>query len=226
MTTVLYVHGLEAGPRGRKSAMLEQAGFHVVSEQMPCGRGEVARDPLVWGLVASAAIAVAASTQVAGRRGLGVSLGLLALAAPAIPSLLMRRVFERSLAVQRRALAANQIDAVVGSSFGGAVALELVLRGAWSGPTLLLCPAHELVAHRARRRPPRGLASLPDAVAERVLVVHGRADATVPPEHSQRLVEGSRASLVRVDDDHRLTASSTAEGLASWLERLGVVAAG
>ena len=37
-------------------------------------------------------------------------------------------------------------DVMVGSSFGGAVVLELIQRGIWSGPALLLCPAHNLIA--------------------------------------------------------------------------------
>ncbi len=39
-------------------------------------------------------------------------------------------------------------DVVVGSSFRRC-ALELLQRGAWRGPTVLLCPAHERVAERA-----------------------------------------------------------------------------
>lgn len=131
-----------------------------------------------------------------------------------------RRAFRRSLAVQRDALASappGGLDVVVGSSFGGAIALELVLHGAWRGPTLLLCPAHERVAERARTAVPPPLSSVDPAIARQVLVVHGRADAIVPIDHSRRLVAGSEATLIEVDDDHRLSATATVEGLRTWV---------
>ena len=123
----------------------------------------------------------------------------------------MRRMMARSVDVQRRALAGHPIDAVVASSFGGAVAVELLRTGAWTGPTVLLCPAHGLVAERARLPVP----TLP--AVDRVLVVHGRADAVVPLAHSEALVAGTRARLVVVDDDHRLSATATPANLAAWV---------
>jgi pimeloyl-ACP methyl ester carboxylesterase len=122
------------------------------------------------------------------------------------------------VAVQRRALERASIDVVVGSSFGGAVALELLQSGRWNGPTVLLCPAHERVAHRAKRPAPPSLASLDPSLAARVLVVHGAQDTIVPIEHSRRLVAGSRARLIEVDDDHPLTATSSGEQLRAWIE--------
>jgi fermentation-respiration switch protein FrsA (DUF1100 family) len=215
--TVLFVHGLESGPRGRKAQHLAAAGFRVVSEWMPCGRDRIARDPVVIAAAVAAVGVVGASAARYGVAGLAIAGGVVWAAAPLARSRLMRRVLSRSVAVQARALAAHRVDVVVGSSFGGAVALELLLRGAWAGPTVLLCPAHQLVAERARRPPPPSLASLPDDVAARVVVVHGRRDETVPVAHSEALTAGSRARLVLVDDDHRLAATATPEGLASWI---------
>jgi hypothetical protein len=214
--SVLFVHGLESGPRGRKARYLQSAGFTVVSDQMPCGRRQIARDPVV---IASAAIAVGA-IAIAGLReggfGLVAAGAAVAVAAPFAAARLMRRVFRRSVGVQTRALAGHHVDVVVGSSFGGAVVVELLMRGDWSGPTLLLCPAHGLVAARARTAVPR-LATLPDAVTSRIVVVHGRRDETVPIAHSEALVAGTRARLVTVDDDHWLSATATPEQLAAWI---------
>ena len=87
-------------------------------------------------------------------------------------------------------------DVLVGSSFGGAVVVELLRRAAWSGPTLLLAQA-------ALRRDAG--AALPTGV--RVWLVHGRRDAIVPPEDSRRLARTGSPELVRlveVDDDHAL----------------------
>jgi hypothetical protein len=216
LTTVLYLHGLESGPQGRKARHLASAGFSVVAEPMPCGRAQVVRDPAVVLAGSVVAVAAVAATLRWGARGFALSAGSALAVAPLARAQLMRRIVGRSVGVQRRALAGQRIDVVVGSSFGGAVALGLLASGAWAGPTVLLCPAQELVARRCGWPPPPPLAALP-VDSSRVVVVHGRADATVPVAHSQALVEGSRARLVLVEDDHRLAASATPERLAEWV---------
>jgi pimeloyl-ACP methyl ester carboxylesterase len=211
MTTVLFVHGLESGPRGKKAQALEQAGFTVVAGQMPCGRRAIARDPVViaLALVALGGLIAAASR---GATGFLIAVTGLAVVQRYVRPLLTRRMFRRSVEVQRALLAANQVDVVVGSSFGGAVSLELLRSGAWKGPTVLLCPAHRLVAGRAWLAAP----SLP-ADASRVVVVHGRQDETVPLDHSRSLVKGTAAKLIEVDDGHRLAATATPENFAKWI---------
>jgi pimeloyl-ACP methyl ester carboxylesterase len=225
MPTILYVHGLEAGPEGRKSVELRRVGLTVVAHQMPCGQRHVVRDPIVLG---GAAITIGALALVARSFGARTAaVGALAVAAltPFAVSRVMRRVFRRSLDVQREALRQGPIDAIVASSFGGAVTVSLLLEGTWRGPTVLLCPAHELVHARAWRTGPEAatLASLPADVASRVLVVHGTRDETVPLASSERLVRGSAARLEVVDDDHRLRATATGEQMRRWLEEVGVV---
>ena len=68
--------------------------------------------------------------------------------------------FEASVSAQQRALEAFRPDVLVGSSFGGAVAVALLEREIWRGPTLLLAQA------ASRRRPdaclPEGVAVFPD----------------------------------------------------------------
>jgi pimeloyl-ACP methyl ester carboxylesterase len=217
MTTALYIHGLESGPRGRKARYLAAAGFHVVSVQMPCGRARIARDPVVLATAASAAAVVVGATARWGVLGLALSASAAGAAMPFALSRVMRRVWRRSLDAQLEALAANRIDVIVGSSFGGAIALALLTRGAWDGPTVLLCPAQQLVARRARLPAPSTLAALPASLSSRVVVVHGSHDETVPLSDSRTLVEGSQARLIVVDDDHRLSATATPEHLAEWI---------
>jgi len=87
-------------------------------------------------------------------------------------------------------------DVVVGSSFGGAVVVELLRRGEWSGPTLLLAQA-------AVRYDPR--AQLPEGVP--VMLVHGLRDEVIDIEDSRQLARTGSAGLVRlveVDDVHDL----------------------
>ncbi|GIW44595.1 MAG: hypothetical protein KatS3mg077_1877 [Candidatus Binatia bacterium] len=88
-------------------------------------------------------------------------------------------------------------DVLVGSSFGGAVAVALLHRKAWSGPTLLLAPA---VYHYDVPR------FLPPGVP--VWIVHGTRDTVVRIEDSRALAQTGTPGLVRlieVDDDHALS---------------------
>lgn len=214
MTTVLFIHGLESGPRGKKAVALEAAGFTVSSGQMPCSRRAILSDPAVIALmVAALGILIAASMQ--GVLGFMITVIAYAVLMRFVQPILTRRMFRRSVAVQLALLGANQIDVVVGSSFGGAVAVELLSSGAWKGPTVLLCPAHRLLAGRAWLPSP----VLPaDA---RILVVHGRQDETVPIDHSRALIRGTAAKLIEVDDGHRLAATATPENFREWIASLG-----
>lgn len=106
--------------------------------------------------------------------------------------------FEGCVTLQAETLRSFEPHVLVGSSFGGAVVVELLARGLWRGPTLLLAQA-------AVRRNPH--ARLPEDVT--VWLVHGARDEIVAPEDSRRLAatgSDARARLIEVDDDHRLQA--------------------
>lgn len=218
MTRVLYVHGLESGPTGHKARLLAEAGFEVSAVQMPCGRRHALRDPLLvlWALATLSLVVFAAWSALPWLVVAALAAG--ATSFPVVRLFVTRRVFARSLEVQRRHLAATPVDVVVGSSFGGAVAVELLRGGQWRGPTVLLCPAHALVSRRSGRPPHSGFERLDPDTTAHVLVVHGTKDETVPLEDSRRLVARTTAKLVTVDDDHRLTATATAASLRAWVQ--------
>ncbi|HBP23783.1 MAG TPA: hypothetical protein DEA08_39155 [Planctomycetes bacterium] len=110
---------------------------------------------------------------------------------------------------QAAEIAAFQPDVVVGSSFGGAVVLQLLIEGAWRGPTLLLAQAALKLDDEAR---------LPDDLP--VLLVHGRGDEVVPVEHSRTLAAtSSRAKLLEVDDEHRLIELTRSDALADLVQQ-------
>jgi hypothetical protein len=215
---VLYVHGLESGPNGRKARHLATAGFNVVAKQMPCGRAQILRDPVVMLLIGSAVALLGVCTVLGGWIGLASCAAIEVASVPFVRPCVFRRIWRLSVEVQSQALKENAIDLVVGSSFGGAVALELLRNGAWSGPTLLLCPAHNRLAERAGLPVPKP--PMPAAVASRVVVVHGRKDDIVPLSDSQALVEGTSARLLVVDDDHRLSATADPARFAEWIALL------
>ena len=104
------------------------------------------------------------------------------------------------------------VDVLAGSSFGGAVAVALLQRGHWTGPTLLLAQAalfYDLPAE------------LPPGVP--IWIVHGLRDDLVPPEHSRRLAaagDPATVRLIEVDDDHSLHASVEDGSLVGWVRGL------
>jgi pimeloyl-ACP methyl ester carboxylesterase len=125
------------------------------------------------------------------------------------------RDFAASVEVQVSALREFAPHVLVGSSYGGAIAVELLNRGAWRGPTLLLAQA-------ALRRGP---AMLPPDVT--VWLVHGTRDAIIDPEDSRVLAcSGSpgRVRLIEVDDVHALHTTVEDGRLVAWVEELAGLA--
>lgn len=124
--------------------------------------------------------------------------------------------FEGCVRSQARTIRAERPDLLVGSSFGGAVAVALLQRGLWRGPLLLLAPA----VQRCGLEP-----VLPgDGL---VWIVHGLRDETVDPDDSRRLAEGAdpeRVRLLLVDDDHRLSRSVESGKLEQWVGELDAAA--
>jgi pimeloyl-ACP methyl ester carboxylesterase len=92
------------------------------------------------------------------------------------------------------------------------VVVELLRRGLWRGPTLLLAQA-------ALRRLPD--ARLPEGVP--VWIVHGTQDHLIDVEESRRLARTGTAEQVRlieVADDHSLHASVRDGSLLGWVREL------
>lgn len=98
-------------------------------------------------------------------------------------------------------LQANAIDefhphVLVGSSFGGAVAVELLQRNRWRGATVLLAQA--ALKYDPDARLPKGVP---------VILVHGLKDEVIDIEDSRMLARTGTPQMVRlieVDDGHDL----------------------
>ncbi|HEX4337760.1 MAG TPA: alpha/beta fold hydrolase [Polyangiaceae bacterium] len=119
--------------------------------------------------------------------------------------------FEGALAVQAAHLERFAPDVLVGSSFGGAIALALLVRGIHRGPTVLLAPAHVYFGVTG---------PVPDGT--RVVIAHGLRDDVVSVEDSRKLAATGTpgyVELVLVDDEHRLATLLEGDALATLVRR-------
>ena len=122
------------------------------------------------------------------------------------------RDFAGCVALHARTIDEFRPEVLVGSSFGGAVAVALLAAGKWHGPTLLLAPAHRHFGVNE---------SLPSGVA--VIIVHGTRDDVVDIEGSRGLARSSSAEwaeLLELDDDHRLESLVTSGRLAELVREV------
>ena len=126
---VLFCHGLESGPLGRKVVGLREAGFAVTAPDMEMSLFNPARrNSVVRSLLSPSALLTRWPSD-----WLGLALA---------------DSFDACVDVQRAALADGEHDVLLGSSWGGAVAAALLADGSWKGPAVIMCPA---LAHKERR---------------------------------------------------------------------------
>lgn len=150
---VLFLHGMESTPGGKKPSYFLQHG-HAVSN-------------------------------------------------PALPA----DDFEESVRIGQQAYDQERPDLVVGSSRGGAVAMNLSLG---QTPMLLLCPAWKRWGKAV-------------AVKAGTLVLHSPQDQIVPFADSRELVEASPGSrLVEIGSDHRLADPEALAAMLAMSESLTV----
>lgn len=222
-TRVLFIHGLEGHPEGTKVRSLREQGFEVHAADMQMSLWGVRRGNSVARQLLRLRETKLLAT--AGLLGLGSSVrrrsAARALVSVALPAgwlllrhrALLRAAFSRSLdaclAVQREALATFRPEVVIGSSWGGAIAAELVLEGAWTGPTVLLAPAFQRVRTWTGRGGVADANQRLRARAEeaRLVIFHDPTDDTVPYLDSVRLAADSSIELRSVEaGGHRLLA--------------------
>ena len=91
----------------------------------------------------------------------------------------------------------HQPDVVVGSSRGGAVAMNI---NSGAAKLVLLCPAWK--RHGTARTVKAG-----------TVILHSRADDVVPFAHSEELASNSGATLSEVGTDHRLADQEPLEAM-------------
>jgi len=114
--------------------------------------------------------------------------------------------FPASVAIAQRALDAQPVDVVVGSSRGGAVAMNLALGDT---PLVLIAPAWQRCGGAAR-------------VGPRTLILHSPHDELVPVADSQQLARQSHLAsdrLLLLGTGHTMTDPEALEALVAAIRR-------
>lgn len=117
---------------------------------------------------------------------------------------------------QKNEIISFKPDLVVGSSFGGALALILAHQKMIDVPILLLAQAYKLY---------NGKMSLPSELPKDIpiLLVHGDDDQVVPLSHSVDLSKtrhDDKVKMVIVKDNHRLHTLIETKSLEKYIEDL------
>ena len=116
--------------------------------------------------------------------------------------------FEAALRIAQAEYDQHHPDVVVGSSRGGAVAMNI---DSGNTPLVLLCPAWKT----------RGTAT---TVKRNTVVLHSEADETVPFADSLELLKNSdlpSEALIVVGTEHRLADEESLEAMVKAVERAG-----
>eukprot|EP00759_Apiculatamorpha_spiralis_P013232 PhF_6_TR19962/c0_g1_i1/m.29098 len=206
---VLFLPGLESGPRGIKARFLKK---HFTSESVDFEvslwkprRNGILRNYLTNAMTLGLAGSAAAVGVVFGSwvpvLGGGALLALLlngTLTKKVLGGIVEDNILRASLLID-----SHKPDVVVASSWGGAIAGYLIERELWLGPTVLLAPAYSRL-----RRKIEGEAIPPNMpTPAHVQLYHAPRDDTINFSDSEALMATwgpPRCELVSVDDTHRL----------------------
>lgn len=215
---VLFLHGLEGHPNGTKVQAMRAAGLTVDAPDMGMGLWRTDRvhsvlrqlprlgEVRLAGVVAVLGLALAPWTPVSALLT-PLALGWLLARRETLFARALSRSFDDCVRVAAEAAARSDADVLVGSSWGGAVAAELLASGRWTRPTILLAPAIGRVHRRGRRDDaPSRLAGLAATAAHTaVWVFHDPSDDVVPFADSTELATRAPIELRSVDaGGHRL----------------------
>lgn len=219
---ILFMHGLEAGPGGNKDRFLRQHFEHVCTPDMQMSiyrltkSNSVLRNmlclPLFFGWVIMATgtlLWVILSCESWAWLIWGVSFfSIFVIMRKILIRQALAASIDHSVEIQAHAIQEFQPDIVVGSSWGGFIALLCASRGIYTGPQLLIAPPVKLILDKLGD--PDGnrwkslCKSISSEAAQRILLVHGKEDATVPLADSQSLSAATDIELRIFSGDHSL----------------------
>ncbi len=227
---ILFIHGLESRANGTKTILLREQGFDVRAHDMDMGLFQIQRkNSLVRMALRSPEVQLvlgaigATLATIRSRRGTIVASAVAAGWYAARKDIVVADALARSLAacveIQMRAIDQEKPDIVVGSSWGGAVAVELIRHGHWNGRTVLLAPAVRRVAEKTRRGDAVEIAQ--QLRGQRIIIFHDPSDDVVPFADSEMLANEAQIELRAVESGgHRLLGICKDGRLADTLREL------
>ena len=192
MARILFFHGLESGCGGRKHCFLEEHYKDVVCVDMHMSLLNL-------------------------RKRNGILRNILANALFTAPWNLYAWSVQKSLngclQCQEEELARTDASkgVLIGSSWGGAVAALAIAKGFWTGPTILIAPAYKLAVGKSQD-PDFSISAIYSAItqradhpSQRIIIVHGSEDETVPIADSREMASAIGAELLEIQGgDHRM----------------------
>ncbi len=229
---ILFIHGLESHAQGSKTILLREQGFDVRAHEMHMGVQQVFRKnsvvrmalrlPEVQGMLGGLVTTLGLTRSKRGvlfAAAMGAGWGLAR--KDAVVGRALASSFEACVEIQRAALLQEQPDIVLGSSWGGAVAVELLRNGDWKGPTVLLAPAVRRVCIKTKQGNHHEIAC--QLRGKRVVIFHDPNDGVVPFEDSVALAREGQLELRAVDGGgHRLMGICRDGRLADALRALAL----
>eukprot|EP01128_Nolandella_sp_AFSM9_P000848 TRINITY_DN10975_c0_g1_i1.p1 TRINITY_DN10975_c0_g1~~TRINITY_DN10975_c0_g1_i1.p1 ORF type:complete len:262 (-),score=29.66 TRINITY_DN10975_c0_g1_i1:100-849(-) len=235
---VLYVHGLEGGPGGKKCRTLRKdPRFDVTAPDMSgiLKRGRSFAHPrmkvafvtallfllvplfvlysCVYHLDQSTPLSIylAGSSLIQRVQLVTLSCSLSLFAICYAFRWAFSGVVEECIAVVSQAIKETSPDVVIGSSFGGGITLWCMQRNLYTGPVLLLAPAQARLTFFTLLDVPR----IPSSYHQPVTIYHSFRDPIVSIYDSTELLQQSNSAdndmhhLVVVDDNHALHSLTT-----------------
>jgi len=227
---ILFVHGLESRANGSKTILLREQGFDVRAHDMDMGVWQLSRKNSVGRMalrlpevqiVLGGLLAILALTR--SKKGAMFAGSAVAswstLRKTAITGQALRQSFLACVEIQKQAILKEIPDIVLGSSWGGAVVVELMRQGIWNGPTILLAPAVHRVCTKTGNGNSREIAR--QLRGRRVIIFHDPTDEVVPFVDSEVFASEGQFELRAVDGGgHRLMGMCQDGRLAEALRSL------
>lgn len=213
------MHGLESGLQGRKSQYLHKHFTNVNTPDMQMSlfnitkKNSVVRNILKTLLFQNLALLFCTSIAICYYTWYGLLfLSLCCLGLGVLRNKMIQQGLQMSLQqcidVQSKALQKFQPCLVVGSSWGGLVALHCIVNGAYNCPMILIAPPVKMVLNKINAEGWRKIRDQLKKNTTTIYVVHGELDKTVPLNDSQELVANTNIHLqVIANGDHSLNST-------------------
>eukprot|EP01084_Bolivina_argentea_P082204 148847_1 len=229
-TKILYIHGFESGPDGIKATALRKH-FTVYGEQQKVGAFKFNKNSILMNIIKQQFLHICgiigsivgcyyyfnkqsnpnkyAYTSLVGI----LCLSTLFIQTKSILSKALKSTFESAIEIQKQAIIKYNPDLIIGSSFGGAVTIELIRRQKWNKPTILLAPGYTKVMSYIHYN----VSDISNALYlmklntysnnKNILIIHGDKDTAIELKDSQKIQNINKDIMdlqIIPNEDHNL----------------------